>query len=295
MGSEGESSTFHCQWLSLSHSCIPGPTTPEPNLVESSCFVFEGKPYKNFTNRKQLRVPKAQSISLSQPLGLSAAFPSVLVGFIAFHLLSHLLSEHFCPRLFVLGLFQDSQSLILAQAAPSTLCSPTDQTHPAGWSVMLPLPAQTVPSPLHSHAQAAEFASGTVPPSKARPPDHNHGMHTEGLWSKSVSLGTSPGIASLGSHFPSLGAVGPGTWGDVAGDRRPTRAAHTQRARPCAAHSQSYSSTWSFQHLSPIAGMGTQQRRGSEPPEQPNSSCLMAAPAPQREKRSQLLPGGMLE
>lgn len=42
---------------------------------------------------------------------LSSSFPNALVGFIALlHLYSNLCSEHFCPRLFVLVFFQDSQS-----------------------------------------------------------------------------------------------------------------------------------------------------------------------------------------
>lgn len=42
---------------------------------------------------------------------LSSSFPNALVGFIALlHLYSNLCSEHFCPRLFILVFFQDSQS-----------------------------------------------------------------------------------------------------------------------------------------------------------------------------------------
>lgn len=256
-------------------------------------------------------MPKARSVSLPPPPWPSAAFPSVLLGFIAFHLLSHLRSEHFCPLLFVLGLFQGSQRGPLGSGSTfHPPCSPTDRRDPAGCSVMLP---QTIPSALHSHMQECGCLRDCATlHSQASGPHPRTARETEARDTprgaleprgESVSLGTSPGMASLGSRFPPLGAVGLGTWGDVAGDRRPTRAAHTrrqhgnrrchaQRARPRASHSQRYSQ--GFQQLAPIPGMRTRQRRGSELPEQPNSSCLMAAPAPHGGKRSHLLPGGMM-
>lgn len=179
-------------------------------------------------------MPKARSVSLSLP---SAAFPSVLLGFIAFHLLSHLYSEHFCPCLFVLGLFQGSQRDPLGSGSTfHPPCSPTDRRDPAGCSVMLP---QTIPSALRSHTQECGcLRDRATLHSRASGPHPRTARETEARDTpggaleprgESVSLGTSPGMASLGSRFPPLGAVGLGTWGDVAGDRRPTRAAHTRR------------------------------------------------------------------
>lgn len=154
-----------------------------------------------------------------------------------------------------------------------------------------------------------------MPPSAARPPDHihvqpgklRHGTHNEGLWSLVASQrhrGQAQGWPRLApaSLPPSeLWDWGRGEMLLVTGvpPGLPTRAggtgiaaAHAQRARPRASHSQRYSQ--GFQQLAPIPGMRTRQRRGSELPEQPHSSCLMAAQAPHGGKRSCLLAGGML-
>lgn len=153
-----------------------------------------------------------------------------------------------------------------------------------------------------------------MPPSTAGPPDHihvqpgklRHGIHPEGLWSLVASQcpwGQAQGWPRLApaSLLLELWDWGRGEMLLVTGvpPGLPTRAggtgiaaAHAQRARPRASHSQRYSQ--GFQQLAPIPGMRTRQRRGSELPEQPNSSCLMAALAPHGGKRSHLLPGGML-
>lgn len=101
----------------MPRSSPPCSRIPRANPRGSICFIFQGKPYINFKNslpeksadnaRSSINFPT----TASEPERLSASFPNALVGFIAFlHLLSNLCSEHFCPRLFILVFFQDSQS-----------------------------------------------------------------------------------------------------------------------------------------------------------------------------------------
>lgn len=119
---------------------------------------------------------------------------------------------------------------------------------------MLPLPAQTIPSLLHSWV--------TVPPSKAKPLHHihvqpgklRHGMHMEGFWSIVASQshwGQAQGWPHLASLPSELWEWGRGEMLLVTGVP-PGLPTHRQ---PRAPHSQRYSR--GFQQLNPIPGMGT--------------------------------------
>lgn len=133
-------------------SSHPRSRIPRANPRGSICFVFQGKPYLNFKNS----LPEKSTDNARSPINfpttagelerLSASFPNTLTGFIAFlHLLSNLCSEHFCPRLFVLVFFQDSQKG--PSGSGGTSAGSTFRPHAAapaqGWErccVMPPLP-----------------------------------------------------------------------------------------------------------------------------------------------------------
>lgn len=213
----------------LSHSCIPGPTTPEPNLVEAAALSLKINPTKTSQTEISQECPKPNPFPFHSHC--CAAFPRALVGFIAFHLLSHLCSEHFCPRLFVLGLFQDSQGGHVGSGSTShPPCSPTERRHRAGCSPCL-LSQPHHPPQAHEGFGCLRDCATLQSLSHLQPGKLRHGMHTEGLGSlvaNQCHWGQAQGWPHLApTSFP--WSCGTGDIGDVAGDRCPTRAAHTHQ------------------------------------------------------------------
>lgn len=146
-------------------SSPPCSRIPRANPRGSICFVFQGKPYINFKNSlpekstDNARSPINFPTTASEPERLSASFPNALVGFIAFlHLLSNLCSEHFCPRLFILVFFQDSQSC--PSGSGSTSVGSTVRPHAAapsaGMGEMLHDALSTLLGQFNHHFTAAD-------------------------------------------------------------------------------------------------------------------------------------------
>lgn len=169
MGSKGESSTLHCQCLS--HCCIPGPTTPEPNPVEAAALSLKVTPIKTSQTEESAR-------SAPSPIH----FPSTATAVQHFQ-------EYSCDLL----LFISSHISALNISALACLFWGFSRTHRVGfWVQAAPptLPAAPRSRDMVQDAPPASPSTGTHRDcatlqslSHLQPGKLRHGMHTEGLWS----------------------------------------------------------------------------------------------------------------